>query len=216
MACTFGSWLFAVEFFLRAGGGEAPDGFHLLAAVLGAHGGVVKGVFAEGVFGGPEEGFGAVGEVAAGEVGGRVGFFPDDVVEDFEAELLHGEADGVDDVVGAGDPEGAVGFEGALAAFEPGTVEFVVEFGALGFVPLAFVDADHAAGVAGDAAVGEEVGRVGEDGVEAAGGEAGVEGVEDFEAVALVEPDAGGVVAVGEVEGLEGVFVEGEVGERVG
>jgi len=70
--------------------------------------------------------------------------------------------------------------------------------------------------VAGDAAVGEEVGRVGEDGVEAAGGEAGVEGVEDFEAVALVEPDAGGVVAVGEVEGLEGVFVEGEVGERVG
>ena len=39
-----------------------------------------------------------MGEIAAGEVGRRIGFFPGDVVEDFVAELLHGEADAVDDV----------------------------------------------------------------------------------------------------------------------
>ena len=57
--------------------------------------------------------------------------------------------------------------------------------GALGFVPGAFVDGDHFAGVAGDAAVGEEVGRVGEDEVDGGFGEEG----EEFEGVALVETD---------------------------
>jgi hypothetical protein len=65
--------------------------------------------------------------------------YPGNVVEELEAELLHGEADGVDDVGGAGDPEGAVGFEDALASGEPGAVEFVIGGGALGFVPGAFV-----------------------------------------------------------------------------
>ena len=54
--------------------------------------------------------------------------------------------------------------------------------GALGFVPGAFVDGDHFTGVAGDAAVGEEVGRVGEDEVDGGFGE-------EFEGVALVEAD---------------------------
>ena len=57
----------------------------------------------------------------------------------------------------------------------------MIGFGALRFVPFAFVDADHFAGVAGDAAVGEEVGRVGEDEVNGFGGHGG----ENFEAVAL-------------------------------
>src|SRR5579862_4453438 len=64
------------------------------------------------------------------------------------------------------------------------------------FVPLAFIDTDHAAGVAGDAVVGEEVGRVGEDEVDAAcrdGGE-DVEAValEDFDVVLGVVEDGGG------------------------
>jgi hypothetical protein len=56
------------------------------------------------------------------------------------------------------------------------------------------VDGDHFAGVAGDAAVGEEVGRVGKDEVD------GIfqNGGEDFEAVALVEAEVvGGVVERG-------------------
>ena len=42
----------------------------------------------------------------------------------------------------------------------------MVEVRTAGFVPITFVDGDHFAGVAGDAAVGEEVGRVGEDEVD--------------------------------------------------
>jgi len=102
-----------------------------------------------------------------------------------KAELLHGEADGMNDVGGAGDPDGAVGLEDTLAGGEPGAVEFMIGVGATGFVPVAFVDADHFAGVAGDAAVGEEVGRVGEDEVDGGFGDF----FQDFEAVALVDAE---------------------------
>jgi hypothetical protein len=61
----------------------------------------------------------------------------------------------------------------------------VIDFGALEFVPGAFIDADHASGMASDAAVGEEIGRVGEDEVDGGFGNGG----EDFEAIALVEAD---------------------------
>ena len=53
---------------------------------------------------------GGVGEIAAGKIGRRIGLDPGNVVEEFEAELLHGEADGMDDVSGAGNPDGGVGF----------------------------------------------------------------------------------------------------------
>ena len=78
-----------------------------------------------------------------------------------------------------------LGLRTRCAAAQPGAVEFVICVGALRAVPGAFVDADHFAGVAGDAAVGEEVGRVGEDEVDAVGGHGG----EDLEAVALKEFD---------------------------
>src|SRR6267378_2986451 len=72
----------------------------------------------------------------------------------------------------------------------------MVGVGAAGFVPIAFVDGDHFAGVAGDAAVGEEVRWVGEDQID------GIfwDGGEDFEAVALVEAE----VVFGVVEGGSG------------
>src|SRR5260370_39458625 len=65
--------------------------------------------------------------------------------------------------------------------------------GTFGYVPGAFIDADHFAGVAGDTTVGEEVGRVGEDEVD------GIfrNGREDFQAVALVDAK----VVFGVVEG---------------
>src|SRR5437762_7520304 len=52
------------------------------------------------------------------------------------------------------------------ASGEPGAVERMVFVGAAGFVPIAFVDRDHFAGMAGDAAVREEIRRVGEDEVD--------------------------------------------------
>ena len=70
-------------------------------------------------------------------------------------------------------------------AGEPSAIELVVGVGAFGFVPIAFVDGDHFAGVAGDAAVGEEVRRVGEDEVDGGFGDLR----EDVQAIALVDAE---------------------------
>jgi len=77
----------------------------------------------------------------------------------------------------------------------------MIGIGAAGFVPFAFIDADHFAGVAGDAPVGEEVGRVGEDEVDGGLGDLS----EEVEAVA--EKDAEVVFFV--VEGWGGKIGEG-------
>ena len=99
------------EFFLPGlGRTDLPDGFHLLAAIGFLHELVIEGVARLGVFGGPDDGFGGMGEVAARKIGRRIGLDPGNVVEELEAELLHGEADGMDDVGSAGNPDGAVGF----------------------------------------------------------------------------------------------------------
>jgi hypothetical protein len=101
--------------FLHSKNAHFPDGFHLFAAIGFLHEFVIKSVAGLFVLGGPDDGFGGVGEIAAGEVGRRIGLNPRDVVEELKIELLHSEADTVDDVGGAGDPDGAVGFEDALA-----------------------------------------------------------------------------------------------------
>ena len=84
-------------------------------------------------------------------------------------------------VASSADPDAAVGFEDALAGLQPFAIEFVICFGALRFVPRAFIDADHFSGVASDASVGKEIGWVGEDEVNGFGGH----GVENFAAIAL-------------------------------
>jgi len=104
---------------------KVPDGLHLFPIRVLPHELVVEGVARFGVLRGPDDGFGGVGEVAAGEIGRGIGLDPGNVVQELEAELLHGEADGMDDVGGAGDPDGAVGLQDALAGGEPGSVEFV-------------------------------------------------------------------------------------------
>lgn len=190
--------VFAVRLLRPARCRHGPHRFHLLAAVGAAHEVVVEAVFAFLIARGPEEGLGGVGEVAAGKVGRRVGLFPGDVVEDFEPQLLQRVPNGEDDVQGAADPEGAMGLEDALAASKPFAVEFVVEGRPAGFIPIALVHLHHPARVAGDAAVGEEVGRVGKDAVEAALGIFGGNGIEEFEAVAVVEPKPAVIVAVDE------------------
>ena len=84
---------------------DFPDGLHLFAAIDLFHQFVLKRMPRLFVLGGPDDGFGGVGEITAGKVGRRIGLHPGDVVEEL---------------------------------------------------------GDHFAGLAGDAAVGEEVGRVGE------------------------------------------------------
>ena len=78
-----------------------------------------------------------------------------------------------------------LGFRTRCAAAEPGAVEFVIGIEAAGFVPIAFMDGDHFPGVAGDAAVGKEIRRVGEDEVDGIFGDL----FQDFEAIALVDAE---------------------------
>ena len=108
-----------------SGGLISQTDFHLFAAVGFLHELVVEGVARLFVARGPDDGFGGVGEIAASKIGRRIGLDPGNVVEEFEAELLHGKADGMNDVGGAADPDGAVGFEDALAGGEPGAIEIV-------------------------------------------------------------------------------------------
>jgi hypothetical protein len=68
-----------------SGGLDFPDGLHLFAAIGFLHELVIESVAGLFVFGGPDDGFGGVGEIAAGEIGRRVGLDPGDVVEEFEA-----------------------------------------------------------------------------------------------------------------------------------
>jgi hypothetical protein len=202
-----GFWVGCLPNFFSQDSGGRISQTDLLAAIGFLHELVIEGVAGFGVLGGPDDGFGGVGEVAAGKIGRRIRLDPGNVVEELEAELLHGEADGMDDVGSAGNPDGAVGLEDALAGGEPGRVEIMIGVRTAGFVPFAFIDADHFAGVAGDAAVGEEVGRVGEDEVD------GIlrDGGEDIEAVALVDAE----VVFGVVEGGGRKRVGGEFGHGV-
>ena len=164
---------------------DGPDALHLLATSHLAHQVVVELVATLLIFCGPDDCFGGVGEIAAGQIGRGVGLDPGDVVEELEFELLHGEADGMDYVAGAADPNRSVGLEDALAGCKPCAVEFVIGVGAARTVPIAFVDADHASGVAGDSVVGEEIRRVGENQVHAFFGDF----CQDFQAVALEDFD---------------------------
>src|SRR5579864_9664849 len=118
--------MFAGALFPRLGRRDGPDGFHLLAGVGFAHQFIVEGVARLFIFGGPDNRFGGVGEVAAGKIGRRIWFDPTDVIEKFEIELLHGETDAVNYVSGAADPDAAIGFEDALTSAEPIEIEFVI------------------------------------------------------------------------------------------
>lgn len=114
--------------------------------------------------------------------------------------MLHGKADAKDDMMRAGDPDGAVGFEHALAALEPCGIEFVIPFPTARFVPLAFVHLHHFACMAGDAAVGEKIRRVGENHVEPAFGISGRNRIQDGQTVIIIKPDAVCGVFVSQVE----------------
>ena len=73
----------------------------------------------------------------------------------------------------------------------------MVGVGTFGFVPFAFVDGDHFAGMAGNAAVGEEVRRVGEDQIDGIVGDV----LQNLEAVTMIETQVMFRVVEGEALG---------------
>ena len=80
-----------------------------------------------------------VGEAAAAEIRHRIGFAPDDVVEDPEAEILENGADAEDVVIGADDDDGRGGLHHPPDGGEPGARERVI-FGEIGELVPGVVD----------------------------------------------------------------------------
>ena len=186
--------MFAEALLPFRGRGQLPHRLHLLVAVVAFHAGVVEEMFGFRVDARPQKRLVSVGEVATGEVWRRIGFVPRDVVEDFEAQSLKREADGVDVVRCSAHPQRAVGFEEATTFAQPRGVELVDVFGRGAGVPRTFIDAHHLPVLTGDAARREEIRRVGEDEVEGLGFRARKE----VERVALIQAQpACGVVENG-------------------
>ena len=181
-------------------------------------------MFAFHRFGGPDNGFGGVGEVAAGEVRRRVDFVPGDVVEDFVVQHLQSISDAVNVVGGARHPDRAVGLQDSAALVKPQEVKRVVADDALRLVPAAFIHAHHTSPDTGDAAIREKIGRIGEDHIH----RLIAHPAQQLQRIGLIEPQvavgtgivrrSGGTVArasfLNEVRGR--IRDSGNLGERAG
>ena len=146
-----------------------PVGAHLDIVVARLERLVVERIIAlGGVARRPDQGLVRVGEAAAAEIRHRIGFAPDDVVEDPEAEILQHGADAKNVVIGADHPQRGGGLHHAAAGGEPGAGEIVVggETGEL--VPIVVDGVD--ARIVGTLEVALElqiVRRIGEDEIDA-------------------------------------------------
>ena len=111
-----------------------------------------------------------IGEAAAAEIRHRIGFAPDDVVEDPEAEVLEHRADAEDVVIGADHPQRGARLHHAPAGGEPGAGEIVIGGEAGELVPVVVDGID--AGIVGPLEVALQlqiIGRIGEDEIDASG-----------------------------------------------
>ena len=104
-----------------------PVGAHLDVVVARLERFVVERVVAlGGVARRPDQGLMRIGEAAAAEIRHRVGFAPDDVVENPEAEILQQRADAENVVIGADHPQRRGRLHHAAAGDQPGAREIVV------------------------------------------------------------------------------------------
>ena len=109
----------------------------------------------------PDDELCRVFEVAARNIGWRVGLCPCDYVENLEAQFGEAVGYGEDIVIGAGNPDGAVLLQLIAAKTDSTFIEFVDFLGRAASVPFALVDADDFSSLYRYSIVGEEVGRVG-------------------------------------------------------
>ena len=94
---------------------KQPVRAHLDVVVQRLHGLVVEGDARFLIAAGPDQRLVRVGEALAAEVRHRVDLAPDHVVLQPEAEVLQGDAEAEDVVIGADHPDGAVGLQDAPA-----------------------------------------------------------------------------------------------------
>ena len=102
----------------------------------------------------PQNIFCRVCEISAGEIGGRIGLYPGDAVENLEIQLSQAAGNGEDVVICSAYPDGTIGFQMLTAGCQPCFIKFVVLLKSLGLIPLAFVHRHGNAALYADAAVG--------------------------------------------------------------
>ena len=183
--------MFAAGLFPRRDGGQAPHVGHLFPVVEKLHQVIVEIVCLLLAFAGPDEELGAVGEVPAGDIGRRIGLHPRHDVQNLVAQFRQTSGYGEDVVIGARNPYRSVVFQLLATQREPLAVEFGHALRGSALVPLSLVNAHDLSALHTDAAVGEEIGRVGKD-----AGELEVEGSEQLAAIAQQQ----GEVATGRFE----------------
>ena len=127
----------ALEPLLAGAQRDEPVGAHLDVVVAGFQRLVIERIIALGSLARrPDQGLMRVGEAAAAEIRHRIGFAPDDVVEDPEAEILQQRADTVDVVIGTDHPERGIRLHRPAAGDEPGAGEIVIGGETGKFVPI--------------------------------------------------------------------------------
>ena len=147
---------------------EHPVAAHLKLVVQRLHRAVVEVIFRLLALAAPQQRLMRIGEARAAKVRHRIGFAPDDIVQDPEAEILQDRADAIDVVIAADHPQTAVGLQNALALRQPGPCEIVVSQEAFEAIPLVGDGIDMAAvGPVEIAAELEIVGRIGKDEIDA-------------------------------------------------
>lgn len=163
---------------------DSPHALHLFASTQLLHQLIVEIVFALSILCSPDNRFGGMYKVATGEIRRRIGLFPSDVIEYLVSEPLHCDADKMDDMMGSADPYRSIRLQNALTCGEPFGRESEILVKALRAIPLALVHGDHPSGIACNAVVGEEIGRVGENEIHASFGRR----LHHIEAIAQIQP----------------------------
>src|SRR5215211_1124417 len=118
----------SVTFLPSRHGRDAPHGRDLGFRVSAVYELVVEGMSRFASLARPKERFVGVGEGGVAGVGRGVGFLPCYGIYEVQFHGLQGETEAEDDVVRAGDPDGAPGPEEAARFLEPPDVEPVVPF----------------------------------------------------------------------------------------
>ena len=103
-----------------------PDGGDLCSRVSAVNEVVVEGVARSTSLARPQQRLVGVGESGVQGVRRWIWFSPGNLVYELESHRLQGETEAEDDVVRAGDPDGAVGLEDAARLLQPPDVEPVI------------------------------------------------------------------------------------------
>ena len=115
---------------------QDPVAAHLQLVIQCLHRAVIEMIARLLALAAPQQGLMRIGEARAFEVRHRIGFTPDNIIEDPEAQILQDRAYSVDIVIAADDPQSAIGLQDTLGLDQPVPGELVVQLKTVELVPV--------------------------------------------------------------------------------